>query len=52
MNVKYDKLIAEKLQKEDAGWVIRKDQLETEVKEAKDKLAGMIEDWEDGQKVE
>lgn len=26
--VKYDELIAEKLQKEDAGWVIRKEQLE------------------------
>lgn len=48
---KYDELIAEKLRKEDAGWVIRKEQLETDVSEAKARLAGIIEDWEAGQKI-
>lgn len=49
--VKYDELIAEKLRKEDAGWIIRKEQLENDVANAKLNLQGILQDWEDGKKV-
>ena len=49
--VKYDELIAEKLRKEDAGWIIRKEQLENDVASAKHNLQGILQDWEDGKKV-
>lgn len=49
--VKYDELIAEKLRKEDAGWIIRKEQLENDVASAKLNLQGILQDWEDGKKV-
>lgn len=49
--VKYDELIAEKLRKEDAGWIIRKEQLETEVSDAKAKIKEAEQDVIDGQKV-